>query len=274
MTMTSNKAQKSAARQRMAQTGEPYSVARRAVGAGNLEPDPAQAPGAAGTEPGKLSPEEQYAQEARAAGVPAAQIGAQLAWFREQEAANEAWRSANEAGRPAEQEAADQTWQAANEAGQEAADRIWRAAEQARDLAERLEEAAERAEERADLAQEAAELAQEWADGQELDRAVERAGQLRAEAELARERAERAAEIADRAEQQADLAEEAPGMARDEHGGPWDDDEPWDDDGPREPEAGEPWGWHPEPEGMVMHRRPRPPRPPRPPHPPGPPRSW
>jgi hypothetical protein len=63
-------------------------------------------------------------------------------------------------------------------------------------------------------------------------------------------------------------------MARDEHGGPWDDDEPWDDDGPWEPEAGEPWGWHPEPEGMVMHRRPRPPRPPRPPHPPGPPRSW
>jgi hypothetical protein len=50
--MTSNKAQKTAARQRMAQTGEPYSVARRAVSAGDPEPDAALAQEAAGTEPG------------------------------------------------------------------------------------------------------------------------------------------------------------------------------------------------------------------------------
>ncbi len=38
--MTQNKAQKSAARQRMAATGEPYSVARRAVAAGQPGADP------------------------------------------------------------------------------------------------------------------------------------------------------------------------------------------------------------------------------------------
>ena len=36
--MTRNKAPKIAARQRMAQTGEPYSVARRATAAGNAGP--------------------------------------------------------------------------------------------------------------------------------------------------------------------------------------------------------------------------------------------
>jgi hypothetical protein len=94
MTMTSNKAQKTAARQRMAQTGEPYSVARRAVSAGNPEPDATQGLPAAGTEPSGLSPEEQYAQEARAAGVPAAEIDAHLAVFHAQEATDLARRAA------------------------------------------------------------------------------------------------------------------------------------------------------------------------------------
>ena len=126
--MTSNKAQKTAARQRMAQTGEPYSVARRAVSAGDPEPDAAQGPGATGTEPRGPSPEEQYAQEARAAGVPAAEIDAQLATFRRQEAAELHT--------------------------QETADLARRAAERAREQADRLEEAAERSEERADMAEE------------------------------------------------------------------------------------------------------------------------
>ena len=55
LTMTSNKAQKIAARQRMAQTGEPYSVARRAVSAGDPEPDATEAPGAAGAGPGEVA---------------------------------------------------------------------------------------------------------------------------------------------------------------------------------------------------------------------------
>ena len=102
MAMTSNKAQKTAARQRMAQTGEPYSVARRAVSAGDAEtpgpdpdgipgavtPGPAGIPEAAGPDPGEASPEERYAQEAEAAGVPAAEIYAHLAAFRAQEAAD------------------------------------------------------------------------------------------------------------------------------------------------------------------------------------------
>src|SRR5262249_7496489 len=161
LTMTSNKAQKTAARQRMAQTGEPYSVARRAVSAGDPESEAAPGPQAAGTELSELSPEEQYAQEARAAGVPVAEIDAQLDRCRDGEATED--RELEAAG-------------------------LVRRAEQARALADRLEESAERAEERADLAQEAAELAQEWADEQEQDRAVERAGELRAQAELARER--------------------------------------------------------------------------------------
>ncbi len=42
--MTRNKAQKTATRQRMAETGEPYSVARRAAGTGAEGPDPGEAP--------------------------------------------------------------------------------------------------------------------------------------------------------------------------------------------------------------------------------------
>ena len=86
MTMTRNKAQKIAARQRMAETGEPYSVARR-------ETPP----------PGSVTPEERYAREARDAGVPEAEIAAQLAAFRMQEARElaDAAEEAAELGREA-----------------------------------------------------------------------------------------------------------------------------------------------------------------------------
>jgi len=87
--MTRDKAQKTAARQRMAETGEPYSVARRATGAGQGEAgDPAGA---------RMTPEEQYARDAQAAGVPAAQIEAQRAAFRAQEAADRAQQAADQA---------------------------------------------------------------------------------------------------------------------------------------------------------------------------------
>ena len=60
--MTRNKAQKTAIRQRMAMTGEPYSVARRAAEAGDAEPEDPAGTG--------MTPEERYAQEAEAAGSP------------------------------------------------------------------------------------------------------------------------------------------------------------------------------------------------------------
>ena len=108
--MTRNKAPKIAARQRMAQTGEPYSVARRATAAGNARPDdPGAVDGPAAIDgparrrrprppktaqrqdgprarPKALSPEEQYAREAEAAGLSGAEIEARLAAFRVQEA--------------------------------------------------------------------------------------------------------------------------------------------------------------------------------------------
>jgi hypothetical protein len=57
MTVTRNKAQKAATRQRMAETGEPYSVARKATQAR------AEDPGFGET------PEQRYVREAQEAGV-------------------------------------------------------------------------------------------------------------------------------------------------------------------------------------------------------------
>ena len=83
--MTRNKAQKAVTRQRMAETGEPYTVARRATLSSD---DP--------------SSEEQYAREAREAGVSEAEIAAQLAAFRLRDAAEQARELADAA-----EEAAD-----------------------------------------------------------------------------------------------------------------------------------------------------------------------
>jgi hypothetical protein len=63
--MTQNKGQKAAIRRRMAETGEPYVVARRMV--------LGEASGASSDVDG-LTPEEQYVLEARAAGVSAEEI--------------------------------------------------------------------------------------------------------------------------------------------------------------------------------------------------------
>jgi hypothetical protein len=60
MIMTRDKARKTATRQRMAETGEPYTVARRITMSG-----------------GDVPFEEQYALEAREAGVSEAEIAAQ-----------------------------------------------------------------------------------------------------------------------------------------------------------------------------------------------------
>lgn len=175
--MTQNKAQKAAIRQRMEETGEPYSVAaRRATRAGDAGPADPVLTG--------LTAEERYAREAEAAGIPAAQIEAQRAAFQAQERADRMREAADLARQRADQaeEAADQAEERA-ELAHEAADlaRDWadeaeqgqaqaraeqaqRAADEARGRADQADEAADEAAERAELAQEAADLAQEAAD--------------------------------------------------------------------------------------------------------------
>ena len=67
--MTSNKAQKTATRQRMAETGEPYSVARKAT-EGRARPDVSE------------TPEEQYLRDAEASGVSGADLDVLRVVFR------------------------------------------------------------------------------------------------------------------------------------------------------------------------------------------------
>src|SRR6201996_3200222 len=75
MIMTQNKAQKTAIRRRMAETGESYVVARRAVlGDGATPEAPGTPEGLA--PPDQLTPEEQYALEAAAEGASTAEIDA------------------------------------------------------------------------------------------------------------------------------------------------------------------------------------------------------
>ena len=66
--MTSNKAQKNATRQRMAETGEPYSVARKAT-AGRAEHEVSE------------TPEERYLRDAEASGVSEADLDVMRAVF-------------------------------------------------------------------------------------------------------------------------------------------------------------------------------------------------
>src|ERR1700678_3863703 len=116
--MTSDKARKLATRRRMAETGEPYSLARRAAEGGETAGQP--------DEP-EETPEQRYLREAQDAGVPAADL--------------DALRAAFEAGDGARQ----LRW-----AAQAARIR----ADEAEKLAEQAEERAELAQEAADLAQE------------------------------------------------------------------------------------------------------------------------
>jgi hypothetical protein len=98
MIMTRNKAQKTATRQRMAETGEPYSVARKASGAEAGDPGVSETPADSGLSETiakqhlretpeeqylretpeeqylRETPEEQYLREAAEAGVAAADL--------------------------------------------------------------------------------------------------------------------------------------------------------------------------------------------------------
>jgi hypothetical protein len=192
MIMTQDKAIKAAIRARMAEAGEPYSVARHVILAdgsvggerGGTEPTAEQAPAAGPSEDYFAI----YLREAREAGVPDEELEAMVA----------AHRSGERLG-----------------VAREAADR-------AEQLAERAEEAADLAEERAELAEEAADLAEEWADPAEQRAARLRAARMQAESERARELADRAREEADLAEERAELAEEGADLDEDEIDG--DDD--------------------------------------------------
>jgi hypothetical protein len=159
--MTSNKARKIATRQGMAETGEPYTVAKTATEAG---PPP--------REPGDIA-RERYAGEASAAGVPADGERLRAIW-QAQTRADELRRAAQQARQRADQaeDAAAEAEERAEYAGdasdlaqgwagehdrrlaQEQADQMRRAAEDARQRAGQAEEAAEHAE---DAAHEAAE---------------------------------------------------------------------------------------------------------------------
>src|SRR5258707_917876 len=143
MIMTQDKARKAATRQRMAETGEPYSVARHAV---ETEAADQSAP-----EPAPAAERRSYAEQA-------------------QELADRA---------PPEPPPAAERRSYAEQA-QDPADRARRRADEAQDRADQAQERAERAEEAAsvadaaaDMAAEAADLTRGWADADEQARAHE-----------------------------------------------------------------------------------------------------
>jgi hypothetical protein len=207
MIMTQDKAFKAAIRARMAQSGEPYSVARRALladeEAGAGAASPAQPPGP-GADPLPDDYNARYAREAAAAGVPADEIDAELRSMAIDE----------------ETERAADRLRAAGRLAQQAADRAQRLAEQA-------EGDAEQAEERAHLAQEAADLASEWADPGEQQAAQARADRMQELADRARDRAEQARQAADNAQERAELAEAAAEAGDDDDGPGWDFPSAW-----------------------------------------------
>jgi len=170
MTMTSNKARKIATRRRMAKTGEPYSVARKAAEASRSQQEPGE------------TAEERYAREAAAGGVPAADVERlRLVWDaqaradqlrraaeRARERADQAEDVAAEAEERAEygREAADLAQEWAGEHDRqlawERANQMRRAADVARERADQAEEAAEQAEDAADEAEERADDLLAW----------------------------------------------------------------------------------------------------------------
>jgi hypothetical protein len=167
--MTSDKARKAATRQRMAQTGEPYSVARKATRPGSGDPGPGE------------TPEERYLREAEESGVSAADLAAMRAAFQAAERVGSLRQAAEQARERADraeedavraeeragfaQEAAELAEEWADEderrLAQERAGQMQEAAEQARERADRAEEAADEAGERADEAEEWADEAQD-----------------------------------------------------------------------------------------------------------------
>jgi hypothetical protein len=164
MIMTQDKAWKAATRQRMAETGEPYSVARHAV---EREHEGAAAEDPLSADRGAPPRDDRwYAGEAEKADVTVAEFRVQhLADLADQaaeraEEAEEAVSVAREAAELAQQ-AADMTrgW-----AGKQEQERAQRRAGQARAAAEEAQRGAGRAQRQADEAEEAADEAADLAD--------------------------------------------------------------------------------------------------------------
>jgi len=184
-TVTSDKARKAAIRNRMAETGEPYSVASRAVCDEQAEPDDPE------------TYEERYLREAAEAGAPP----------HEREAIRAGFESRNLSGQFRRQ-----------------ADLARQQADKAEEDAEQAEERAELAQASADLAGEWADedeqhRAQLRADAMRraADEARERADQAEEEAEAAEERAGQAEDLASQASELLGDDEHD----EDEHDGPW-----------------------------------------------------
>jgi multidrug efflux pump subunit AcrA (membrane-fusion protein) len=243
--MTQNKAQKTAVRQRMSETGEPYSVARHVVEAGQAPSGPPEPP-----QTGRnATPRDDtwYAMVAEEAGISVGEFKAQEEAARLSDLAEDAQRRADAA-----QERADLAQEQAGQA----------------------EEVAELAQAAADLATEAAELTRSAADEQERERAQQRADEAalardRAQqaAELAQERAEREQELAERAEEAADQAQEhADELAEDSRDEDGEGFEGFDDEDGPEDWHRDGWNW----ERAAGEHHGHGPHHPGPPHGPGP----
>ncbi len=157
MIMTEDKARKTAARQRMAQTGEPYSVARRAVEDEHVNSaDPlgatAEDGGAGDAQP---RPEEQAGQTEWAQQARSLAEQARMQAERAEEVAAQAEEAAD-----LTQEAAELTQEWGSD---EEIDRALRRADEARAAAEQARSRADQAERLADAAEEAADEAENLA---------------------------------------------------------------------------------------------------------------
>jgi DNA-binding transcriptional MerR regulator len=151
MIMTNNRGLKAAIRRRMAETGESYVVARRAVLAD------AEGPGVPGARADELTPEQRYVREATAAGVSADEIDAALEAFRQADLRQADLRQSDR-GEPG-----DAFGRAGREQASTIAEQLAAAAERLAEAAEQAQQAAERAREQADQAEEAANEAEEQA---------------------------------------------------------------------------------------------------------------
>jgi Alanine-zipper, major outer membrane lipoprotein len=183
MIMTQDKARKTATRQRMAATGEPYCEARRAT--------------EAAADPGTPREENSCARMAEESGLSVAEVRAQEIVALAREQAAEARDRADEAEELAERarERSEQAEEAAMMA-HEAADMAAEAAAMTRDWADPDER--EQARARAEAARTRAHEAQRRAD--DAERAADRAQEVAGEAEEAAEEAE---EFADEAQDRA-----------------------------------------------------------------------
>ena len=293
--MTQDKAKKTAARQRMAETGEPYSVARRAVQAGQpvageagqivvryrlahtfeLEVDGEAWASADNQTRARLIVE----RAGQGSPDPGATLAELIAHDLDERGADAFAAAADRAGEAAADRGGEEEYYADGAASEGITVAEFKAREasgQAQEwgweqVQERTGEARERAQERADQAQERADQAQEQA-----DEAEERADEARSDADEAREvaddtgddgdraaweraerKASRARQDADRAQARADHEQE---RAEREQGRADHEQERADHEQERADGPG-PMARHAPP---GMHRPPRPPRPPRP----------